>query len=824
MDPSSRLSRLRRRVARASRAEIHAAWRRADIRPGTVFYEAFSGNGILCNPEAIFRYLLHHPDFQHLQHIWALENPDDSAIPLEYRDHPRVRLIDRQSTNYSRYLATAEFLVNNATFPPEFSKRPGQTYINTWHGTPLKKMGYAIPDGAVGTRNIIRNFVAADYLLSSSRFMSEQMYALDYRLRNIFEGRILEEGLPRTDRQFEAGAREEARHRLIEAGIDLPEKLILYAPTWRGESFYDPSDSSAEVADVLEVLNSASADSWGAIAKVHQVVFDVSKGSLALRDQLVPNEIPTNLVLAATDLLVTDYSSIFMDFTALDRPIVFFLPDQDSYEGSRGLYVSPSELPGTRTHDLSELAGTIARETSTAPNNDDDFAESRRIWAETYAPYDDGAVTGRVVDAIFRSDSTARELDISDDGRERLLIYLGTMKPNGITTSALNMLASIDHTRFDVSVYYLFTSKPDQARNIAAIDPHVRHFPRIGGMSGSKITHARRDRLQRRGLQESASGDESIPLARLFTDEWTRCFGDSQFDYIVDFSGYGPLWDFILLQGPAQSRSVWLHNDMHADARREVHGKQHLFRKLHSVFTTYRFFDNLVSVSEELARVNSTNLSEYAPQESFTYAHNTIDYRHILRRAQEPMEQGSEPNEWRWRPNRPGEKTFVAVGRLSTEKNHERLIRAFGKVHAKDAQTRLIILGTGPLAEHLDQLTQDLGLVDAVELAGFQPNPYPAMAGADCFVLSSDHEGQPMVILEALVLGLPVVATDFSSSASAMPEGTGLIVPRSMDGVESGLAAFLAGEIPNPPFDPVAYNQRAVAEFYQAIGAGPDPT
>ncbi len=241
-------------------------------------------------------------------------------------------------------------------------------------------------------------------------------------------------------------------------------------------------------------------------------------------------------------------------------------------------------------------------------------------------------------------------------------------------------------------------------------------------------------------------------------------------------------------------------------------------------FTTYRFFDNLDSVSEELARVNSTNLSEYAPQESFTYAHNTIDYRHILRRAQEPMEQGSEPNEWRWRPNRPGEKTFVAVGRLSTEKNHERLIRAFGKVHAKDAQTRLIILGTGPLAEHLDQLTQDLGLVDAVELAGFQPNPYPAMAGADCFVLSSDHEGQPMVILEALVLGLPVVATDFSSSASAMPEGTGLIVPRSMDGVESGLAAFLAGEIPNPPFDPVAYNQRAVAEFYQAIGAGPDPT
>ena len=822
MDPSNKLSRIRRRVTRASRAEIHAAWRRADIRPGTVFYESFSGNGILCNPEAIFRYLLNHPDFEHLQHIWALENPQKSEIPAEYRNHPRVRIINRASTSYSRYLATAEFLVNNATFPPEFSKRPGQTYINTWHGTPLKKMGYAIPNGAVATRNIIRNFVAADYLLSSSPFMSEQMYASDYRLRNIFNGKILEEGLPRTDRQFEPKAREEARRRLIDAGIDLPEKLILYAPTWRGESFYEPSDSSAEVAQILKVLNSASANNWGAIAKVHQVVFDVSKESIDLRGSLVPNDIPTNLVLAAADILVTDYSSIFMDFTALDRPIQFFLPDQENYEDSRGLYVDPAELPGPRAYGTSELRESISSLTHRKPDVVDEYASRRRAWAETYAPHEDGNVTSRVVDAVFRKESGARELEISNDGRERILIYLGTMKPNGITTSALNMLASIDHTRFDVSVYYLFTSKPDQARNIAAIAPEVRHFPRIGGMSGSKITHARRDRLQRTGLRKAAANGEEIPLANLFADEWTRCFGDSSFDYIVDFSGYGPLWDFILLQGPARSRSVWLHNDMYADARREVHGKQHLYRKLHSVFTTYRYFDNLVSVSEELARVNSTNLSEYAAKDSFTYAHNTIDYQHIQRRAQQPLEEGTEPNDWRWRPNRPGEKTFVAVGRLSTEKNHERLIRAFSEVHAKDEQTRLIILGTGPLAEHLEQLTQDLQLTGAVELAGFQPNPYPIMAGSDCFVLSSDHEGQPMVILEAMVLGLPVVATDFSSSASAMPPGTGLIVPRSIAGVESGLNAFLANEVPNPPFDPVAYNQQAVSEFYQAIGADQD--
>ena len=72
MNPLSRASRIPGRLRRASRAEIHAAWRRAPIRSNVVLYESFSGNGMLCNPEAIFRYLLDHPDFAHLHHVWAM--------------------------------------------------------------------------------------------------------------------------------------------------------------------------------------------------------------------------------------------------------------------------------------------------------------------------------------------------------------------------------------------------------------------------------------------------------------------------------------------------------------------------------------------------------------------------------------------------------------------------------------------------------------------------------------------------------------------------------------------------------------------------------
>ena len=847
MSPVAKARRTARRLRRALPAELMAAWRRAPVRQDVVMYESFGGNGVLCNPEAIFRHLLSDPTYAGLTHIWVLKDTDaHRSIQDEFAADRRVRFVRHRSAAYDRYLATAGYLIKNATFPPPFSKRPGQVYVNTWHGTPLKKMGYGMPDGATGTRNIIRNFLAADYLVSSGPFMTESMYAQDYRLRNIFRGRILEEGQPRTDRSLAPGARDEAVAALAVSGIDVSgRKVMLYAPTWKGDSFYRPADTSAEVADVVRTLQDAVGPEWVVLAKVHQVVYDAAVESGNLAGRLVDNDIPTNLTLAAADVLVTDYSSIFFDYLCLDRPILFLLTDLEDYSTNRGLYEPPEQLPGGQAHDLSELAalaGALAR----GEDESADATVRRHQWRETYAPLDDGGVTARVVDAVFGGDRDRCLIDISRDGRERLLVYLGSMKSNGITTSGLNLLSNLDHERFDVSAFYTYTGRGDQAKNIAAIDPRVRHLPRIGGMNGSKFRHLRREQIARNGLPDSVPDAESLPVVGLFRDEWVRCFGEAEFDHIIDFSGYGPLWDFILLQGNSPEKSIWLHNDMYADARREVHGKQHLFKKLHSVFTTYRFFDHLVSVSQALAEVNARNLAQYAPPDRFRFASNTIDWQRIRamaaqspeedwRRRRKPDAENIEESDlgedsdgltdgvadWEW-TDAPGVTTFVTAGRLSTEKNHERLIRAFAKVHADHPETRLIILGGGPLQEHLQGVVDSLGLTGSVELAGFQVNPYRPMSKCDCFVLPSDHEGQPMVILEALTLGLPVIATEFSSVRGALDPADGIVVPRSVDGVETGLRQFLAGDIPPPAFDPESYNQHAMQQFYTAVGLTAD--
>jgi glycosyltransferase involved in cell wall biosynthesis len=335
-------------------------------------------------------------------------------------------------------------------------------------------------------------------------------------------------------------------------------------------------------------------------------------------------------------------------------------------------------------------------------------------------------------------------------------------------------------------------------------------------------------------------------------------FGHAQFDHLIDFSGYGSYAPFLFSVAEAKHKSIWLHGDMHADMQRETIGEKHLEDRLRAVFTTYRHFDHVVSVSPALEKVNREKLADYAAPEQFTYALNTIDGDRVLKMAgyAGAVEQGDEPPEvpsghsatfdtenlsaavtTLLRYFTPKEviretrsrlkfsaaaldsrsKIFVSVGRLSPEKNHARLIRAFAEVHEEQPDTRLVILGGGKLEDQLNELIVSLGLESAVTLTGQVDNPYAIMAESHCFVLSSDYEGQPMVILEARTLALPIITTAFTSVGDSVPDGAGLVVPQTVKGMAEGMRAFLDGKVPSLPLDPVEYNAEAMRQFDAAI-------
>lgn len=807
-----------RRMQGAVRAEIDAYWRSRPVDPDVVLYESFAGNGASCNPEAIWRELLAADDLHHLRHVWALDAGAIRSNGPALRRSPRTKVVLRDSSEYLRYLATAGTLINNATFPASFSRRSGQRYLNTWHGTPLKRMGFDEPDGATASANTIRNFLQATHLLSQSEWMTEQMYKRAYRLGAIATADVLEVGYPRVDRQL---GQDSARLRrwLRDAGVQVgTEPIVLYAPTWRGDRFTAPEDRSAEMAllvDHVEAFLRRRGIAGTILVKPHQVVAKYARAEPRLTGRLVPEDVPVNLMLGEAAVLVSDYSSIVVDWLATGKPVVFAADADHEYESTRGLYLSAG-WPGPRCTTATEVAGAVADalRSGVADADHDAYTEMQH----RLVPFDDGHAAQRVVDVLFRDQAPVRGSirSLRSDERPTLLIHVGTLRSNGITSAAVNVLPRLVDAGIDVTVTYNQTSRGPGVVNRRRLDPRIRQLQRVGGMNGSKLLHLHRRVTERRASTWAHA--TSPGLRGLWDAEWRRCFGDAHFDAVVDFSGYSPFWAELLLHAPDPvRRSIWLHNDMRAEFDREVDGKPTMRRSLRFVAGLYPQYDRAVSVSPTLAAHNKQALQGIAPA-TYVAVSNVIDADRIRAMAEAPIEASP------WRTSlvdrADGSIWFVTVGRLSPEKNHARLLRAFAIVHAEQPETRLLIVGGGFLLPSLRELADSLAVSDAVVFTDVTENPFPLVAAADCLVVSSDHEGQPMVILEAAVLGKPIVTTGFISVTDALPDGGAHVTALSDDSLADGLRAFIRGTVASTSLDATAYNEAATAAFVRTVLPG----
>lgn len=518
--------------ARLARTESYAFWRQRKVDPSTVLYESFGGNGALCNPEALFRSLVEDPEFSSLRHVWALKaDHDGDRLRQEFRRHPRVSFVRSNEAAYFKALATSGFLVSNATFPRAFAKRPGQFYLNTWHGVPLKKMGFDIGDPPSRVANVLRNFLHADYLLSGNPFMTEQMYERAHRLDGIFHGTILEVGSPRVDHQFDGDAAIAlTRAELAAAGLPVDEReIVLVAPTWKGDNFLHPeNDAELLLRQAQDLAARLGEDRYVVLLKTHQAVHAFATGRAEFAGVLVPNDIPTNRVLAAAAILVTDYSSIFFDFLASDRPIHFLVPDLADYTGYRGLYLEPATWPGELSDGVAELAEKILNGPS-GPGAAS-AAERRAAARERFAPAEDGEASRRVIDIVFRGREPGRSAHrLDSNARPSLLAVVGTPADTEALAAVGAELDQVDLDAVDVTALVSDSRRADFVAWQKALDPRIRVVARQGALGGSRVGHA----LRRVGLRSSKG---------LWRDEMTRVFGVSRFDSVLSFTDEPTFW------------------------------------------------------------------------------------------------------------------------------------------------------------------------------------------------------------------------------------------------------------------------------------------
>lgn len=324
---------------------------------------------------------------------WGVENP---SVPLPDGIIPVIL----KSREWYSVLSTAGVIVNNIYFDPWFKTRPGQLYVQTWHGTPLKKIG------ASHWRSINRSngwisrmeSQAQDWthLISPSKYFSEILVD-----ETGFTGEIVELGYPRNDDLAVKSKSESNRNQIREhLGLAPSDNVVLYAPTWR-ESLSSQA-WVAEMVDFIDMKNFSNSlgQEYKTLVRGHGHNARSKK-----RINQIPNVIDVtdhpniNDLYIAADVIVTDYSSVMFDAAVANKPIVFFVPDLDVYtSGGRGLYLDLQEIaPGPVVFTQHELVESLL-----SPDiSDQTKTEEYKKFVSKFAPHDDGQAASRVIEHIY---------------------------------------------------------------------------------------------------------------------------------------------------------------------------------------------------------------------------------------------------------------------------------------------------------------------------------------------------------------------------------------------------------------------------------------
>jgi CDP-glycerol glycerophosphotransferase len=769
---------------------------RFKIEEKTILYESYHGSSISCNPYAIFKYLIKNKHFDDYLHIWVINDKD--KIPTDLKANLNFIFIRRESDIYMRYLAKAKYLINNTTFPDWYIRKEGQIYLNTWHGTPMKTLGRDVEKDFMAHKNQTRNFLQASHLIYPNQYSTSIMTSA-YDIKKSFSGLIATTGYPRQDLMLKQSSdlKEEICFKL---NIKSNDKIVLYAPTWRGtvgESLLDIDKLKYDLKK-LNSLNNVSI-----IFRGHYMIEDLFKQTKS-DISIVPDDIDTNTLLSVVDILITDYSSIAFDFMAMERPILYYVYDIEVYKKERGLYLELEQLGGEISLNIEALLKHLELKILNPS-----ISSIQKEAQNHFCIYDDGLATKRVVDLIFFNNKS--EINIYENSKKpSILIYGGAFLTNGITTSFINLVNSIDKEKYSVTTVIdpnSISSNIEKMEQFKKLERSISVVPRVGRMLMNLeerwvLSEFNRDKMFN-------NSEKRVIYEILHQREYKRVFGSGKFDYIINFEGYTVFWATLLgvSRHFALSNSIYQHNDLYGEWVMK-------YPYLEQTFNLYYLYDHIVSVSKKTQEHNQKNLLHRfnLDGKKITYCDNLQNPKSILSKSKKPLEIEADNKIFK------NHRVFINIGRLSPEKGHKKLIRAFYKVTQKYSDVRLITLGDGLLKNEIEVLIKKLNLKEKVFFLGQRKNPYSYLAKSDCFILSSDHEGQPMTLFEAMILKKPIIATDIIGNRSVLEHRLGLLVENSEEGLEKGMLDFLEKKyIEDKIFDYEIYNREALEMFYKKI-------
>ena len=396
---------LRKMVYLKKRIIYKRCCKKNEIEEKMIIFESFMGRTYSDNPRAIYEEMLNNPKYKDFEFIWAFKKPEEKE---NIEQLSRATLTKYNSLEYYKYYSKAKYFVSNSRIPEAIKPREGQVYIQTWHGTPLKRLGYDLTTEGGNALNSLKDMqkkykVDAErysYLLAPSKFCTEKFTSCFNLKENNPNCEIIEEGYPRND--FLSNYTQEDISK-IKNSLNINDignkKIILYAPTWRDNQHTSGVGYTYKTEVDFDLLQKELGNDYIILFRAHYFVansFDFEKYKGFIYD--VSHYESINDLYVISDMLITDYSSVFFDYAILKRPIIFYMYDLKAYqEDIRGFYIDLKELPGNIVENESDLV----KEINNLKNNFS-YDERYQKFHDKFNSLEDGKATKRVLEKIMK--------------------------------------------------------------------------------------------------------------------------------------------------------------------------------------------------------------------------------------------------------------------------------------------------------------------------------------------------------------------------------------------------------------------------------------
>lgn len=325
--------------------------------PKLVVFEAFQGRSYSCSPKAIYEYMLNCPQFKDYSYVWIFRDLNSHG-----KFPQNTRLVKFDSEESFHAYAKAGTWVTNSRLRDFYIPNKNQRYIQCWHGTPFKKIGCDVTAAGNATSTVqeIYNEYTDEakrisFFISPSDFTTSKLISA-FNLKSLNkENCIIQKGYPRNDSLFNTNLKTVEN---FKKNLNIPpnKKIILYCPTFRDNQFSGSGYTLEPTVD-FNSLKENCGDDFVILFRAHYFIansFDFTKYSNFVIN--VSNHDDINELYLISDILITDYSSVFFDYANLKRPILFYLYDFEEYKNNmRDFYFGTAMLPGPVTQTQENL-------------------------------------------------------------------------------------------------------------------------------------------------------------------------------------------------------------------------------------------------------------------------------------------------------------------------------------------------------------------------------------------------------------------------------------------------------------------------------------